>query len=528
MKTRLFAILVIATLMTACNNKLWDAIDDLNGKYSDLDGRVSQLEELCKQMNTNITSLQTLVSVIVNNDYIVTITPIMKENKEIGYTITFAIHDPITIYYGKDGKDGKDGLDGQNGTNGTDGQDAVTPIIGVKLDETDGAYYWTINGEWLLTPEGERVPVTARDGKSGKDGKDGEDGQDGKDGITPQLKIEEEYWYVSTDNGITWTQLGKATGEDGKDGKDGLNGKDGDSMFLSVTQDEEFVYFTLIDGTILTVKMGEKEEGVKIVDGAIMAEFSVSDSTKVYFSMGDLLYSEEGMHLCADGTTKPGTWKFAENQWCDTVENGWNNIFTWGSSGADISYPENAEISMEGAYRYLDWGQYNAIQNGGNKPETWRTLSPNEWEYLFNRSGGSMWTRADIYIDLQTCIHCILLFPDNYTPYLINHNKFISKDGYKDVYTLNIQLTELDKIQSNGVILLKFNNFYSDYPFIQSTSKFLLWSNKKPYGCQYAVNEQVFYDGSYNYYYTYDYISLYPTIVSSKISVRLAKNINKT
>ena len=97
MKTRLFALFIIAVLMTACNGKLWDAVDDLKGKYSELDGRVSQLEELCKQMNTNITSLQTLVSVIVNNDYIVTITPIMKENQEIGYTITFAIHDPITI-----------------------------------------------------------------------------------------------------------------------------------------------------------------------------------------------------------------------------------------------------------------------------------------------------------------------------------------------------------------------------------------------------------------------------------------------
>lgn len=49
-----------------------------------------------------------------------------------------------------------------------------------------------------------------KDGQDGEDGKDGADGQDGKDGITPQLKIEDGYWYISYDNG-TWKQLGKAT-----------------------------------------------------------------------------------------------------------------------------------------------------------------------------------------------------------------------------------------------------------------------------------------------------------------------------
>ncbi|MBO5803816.1 MAG: hypothetical protein J6R25_01895, partial [Bacteroidales bacterium] len=38
---------------------------------------------------------------------------------------------------------------------------------------------------------------------------------DGEDGITPQLKIEDDYWYVSYDNGITWERLGKAFGADG-------------------------------------------------------------------------------------------------------------------------------------------------------------------------------------------------------------------------------------------------------------------------------------------------------------------------
>lgn len=287
-KIQLFVLSVVVVLFTACHGNLWDAIEDL-------DARVARLEELCKEMNTNITSLQTIVSVIQENDVITGITPIEKGGKVIGYTITFGKHDPITIYNGEDGKDGA------NGTNGIDGKDGYTPILGVAKD-TDGVYYWTLDGEWLLDADGNKLRVTGRDGKDGvdgedgkdgADGKDGQDGQDGKDGVdgedgkdgqdgtngtngmdgkdgvTPQLKIEEGYWYISYDNGATWAELGKAVGEDGKDGVDGENGKDGqdgkpgadgkdgDSMFTSVTYDENNVYFTLIDGSVLIVPRGK-------------------------------------------------------------------------------------------------------------------------------------------------------------------------------------------------------------------------------------------------------------------------------
>ena len=256
-------------LFTACHDKLWDAIDGL-------DSRVTKLEELCKEMNTNITSLQTIVSVLQSNDFITGIVEIKKNGEVIGYTITFGKHEPITIYHGQDGKDGADGKDGQDGA---DGKDGSTPVIGVAQD-TDGVYYWTLNGEWLLDDNGNKLPVSGKDGQNGtngsngqdgadgKNGQDGKDGKDGKDGITPQLKIKDGYWYISYDNGTTWTQLGKATGEDGKDGADGKNGKDGqngadgkdgqngDSMFQSVTQDDNYVYFTLADGTVIKIAKG--------------------------------------------------------------------------------------------------------------------------------------------------------------------------------------------------------------------------------------------------------------------------------
>ena len=273
-KISLLLLTLTLCFFTACHKSIWEELENL-------DQRVTKLEELCKEMNTNITSLQTIVSVLQSNDYITGIVEIKKNGEVIGYTITFGKHDPITIYHGQDGKDGADGKDGQDGQNGS----ANAPVIGVAQD-TDGVYYWTLNGEWLLDDNGNKLPVSGKDGqngtngsngqdgtdgKDGQDGKDGTDGQDGKDGVTPQLKIEDGCWYISYDNGTTWTQLGKATGEDGQDGidgadgedgKDGQNGtdgkdgQDGDSMFQSVTQDENYVYFTLADGTVIKIAKG--------------------------------------------------------------------------------------------------------------------------------------------------------------------------------------------------------------------------------------------------------------------------------
>ena len=245
---KLFYFIIAAVFAVGCS----EAYDDsaLTGRVDNLEDRVSKLEILCSQMNTNILSLQTLVNALSQNDYITNVAPISRNGEEVGYTITFKSGKTITIYHGEDGKDGqdgadgKDGINGENGADGKDGKDGSTPIIGVKL--FNGVYYWTLNGEWLLDDDGNKIKAV---------------GTDGKDGITPQLKIEEGYWYISYDNGSSWKQLGKATGEDGKDGQDGKDGKDGDSFFQSVTQDDEYVYFTLADGTQITLA---KEQALEI------------------------------------------------------------------------------------------------------------------------------------------------------------------------------------------------------------------------------------------------------------------------
>ena len=283
MKRFLFCLMAMVAIV-GCTEAYDDT--DIRTEIDDLKGRVTALEKMCKEMNTNIASLQTIVGALQTNDYITNVSPIVQNGKTIGYTISFAKAQPITIYHGTDGKDGQDGQDGADGEDGKDS--SYVPQIGVKQD-VDGVYYWTLDGEWLLDENGNKVKAVGTDGKDGEngkdgvdgedgkdgengqdgkdgvDGEDGQDGADGKDGITPQLKIENDYWYISYDNGQTWTMLGKATGEDGADGKDGqdgtdgtngADGKDGESFFQSVTQDEHNVYFTLADGTVITVPKG--------------------------------------------------------------------------------------------------------------------------------------------------------------------------------------------------------------------------------------------------------------------------------
>lgn len=181
-----------------------------------------------------------------SRDYITSVTPLTENGSVIGYTVSFAKSPAIVIYHGKNGTDGTNGSDGSDGTNGKDGH---SPIVSVRQD-TDGNWYWTLDGEWLEDAQGNRIRANGLDGQDGQDGQNGSNGQDGQDGITPMLKIENGRWMLSLDEGDTWTDIGQATGANGQDGQDG---KDGDSMFSSVTVGDDVVTFVLSDGTTISV-----------------------------------------------------------------------------------------------------------------------------------------------------------------------------------------------------------------------------------------------------------------------------------
>lgn len=248
---------------------------DITDRLDDLEDRVAKLEKLCGEINTNVSSLKTIVEAVQTRDYVTSVTPVYENGKEAGYRITFARSEAITIWHGKDGADGEDGAPGKDGADGpqgpqgeagADGKDGASvgsvPEIGIRQD-ADGVWYWTLNGEWLLDDAGSKVKAVGADGAAGEPGQNGApgavgpqgpQGEAGADGITPQLRIENGYWQVSYDEGKTWKELGKAVGEDGKDGLPGEDGKDAaGSLFKDVTWDASKVYFTLSDGTLLTL-----------------------------------------------------------------------------------------------------------------------------------------------------------------------------------------------------------------------------------------------------------------------------------
>lgn len=201
-------------------------LDQVNDRLDSLEDRIEALEELCKKMNTDITSLKALMDVLSENDYITAVIPIEEGGEIVGYTITFSKNSPITIY---------NGTDGDNGVSGGSGE---VPQIGVKKD-VDGIYYWTLDGAWLLDESGNKVPA------QGKDGQDGGIGQAGQDGVTPQLKIENGMWYVSYNNGLSWIELGPAgTGE---------GGSSSGCIFSDVQQYDDCVYFILNDGSYIEI-----------------------------------------------------------------------------------------------------------------------------------------------------------------------------------------------------------------------------------------------------------------------------------
>lgn len=288
---RLITFALMATcLVISCSkfddSAIWD-------KLNDHENRIAYLEEVCKKMNNDIVNLQTLVTALETNDYIVNASPLATGD---GYTFIFKSGKSVVIY---NGKDGKDGTDGKDGIDGIDGKDGVTPTISVMKD-VDGVYYWTVNGEWLLV-NGQKVKASAIDGKNGENGTNG---TNGTDGVTPKFKIEEDYWYVSYDNGNSWEKLGKATGEDGQNGSngiDGANGEDGDTLIKHISINEGYVIFTLNDGQDTKIKLPyatDTEVVLEVVTPGTIGEILTDEqerstlNLKVYGNIddNDLLY----------------------------------------------------------------------------------------------------------------------------------------------------------------------------------------------------------------------------------------------
>lgn len=143
----------------------------------------------------------------------------------------------------------------------------------------------------------------------------------------------------------------------------------------------------------------------QVPTGAINGKFTINSSgAKVYFSQGNLQY--------IGSSSTP--WKFADHQWevigssqGNTSQTTTRDLFGWGTSGWDGSgatyyrpwdtdnsngslYGPPGQYDLTGTYANADWGEQNPISNGGGQAGQWRTLTKDEWVYVFQgRSGAS-------------------------------------------------------------------------------------------------------------------------------------------
>ena len=105
-----------------------------------------------------------------------------------------------------------------------------------------------------------------------------------------------------------------------------------------------------------------------VLEGALAGKFTINaNGDQVNFSQGNLQYV--------------GTWQFAPHQWdCfgDSQSDNHRDLFGWGTGDVPNKVSENDNDYSS----FVDWG-VNPITNGGNEANVWRTLTKDEWYYLF-------------------------------------------------------------------------------------------------------------------------------------------------
>lgn len=147
--------------------------------------------------------------------------------------------------------------------------------------------------------------------------------------------------------------------------------------------------------------------GTWATEGALSGRFTINArGEQIVFSQGNLQYNV--------GTQ---TWRLADSQLTalgavnthvsESSYTGWLDLFGWGT-GAN---PTNHSANWQDYPTYSEWGA-NAISNGGNTANQWRTLTMDEWDYLFFKRAN-----APLLFGLGQVdgIKGLILLPDDWT-----------------------------------------------------------------------------------------------------------------
>ncbi len=297
---------------------------------------------------------------------------------------------------------------------------------------------------------------------------------------------------VANDKTYTWSVLTEnAPATISSSGTITLSGsaQDGDIFVVAATANDGSGVRGECTVTVVAPSIAEPNEG------AVPALFSVSESKTVYFSQGNLQYQ-----------ASTGTWRFAENQYDKIGEDnknasssytGWIDLFSWGSSGwkyRSTTYQPYVNSSpgvdnLTGENKDGDWGVYNAISNGGNQAGMWRTLTKEEWIYLFETRTDASSKYAHAQID---GVNGMILLPDTWE--LPENISFRSGSGdfSQNTYTV----TQWSQLEDAGAVFLPAAGYKNGSTV--DTYRGAYWSaTAYSSGEGYWLN---FYDGGYSPY----------------------------
>ena len=203
--------------------------------------------------------------------------------------------------------------------------------------------------------------------------------------------------------------------------------------------------------------------------GALRGVFSVSATDKVRFSQGNLQYI--GSAGNGDDNNTGAYWKLAEEQWeylgtttgqfsdSKTVD---RDLFGWGTSGynhgatcyqpwcTSTDYSQYNPYNSTSTNLYdsdgqADWG-YEAIVNGGNEENYWRTLTGGEWYYVFYTRTNALSKRGRGNVN---GVNGMILLPDDWTlPEGLNFTS--GNSNWVNVYTEE----QWAQMEYNGAVFL--------------------------------------------------------------------------
>lgn len=176
--------------------------------------------------------------------------------------------------------------------------------------------------------------------------------------------------------------------------------------------------------------------------------FSVSETKNVTFSSGNLQYHPAN-----------NEWRFAPSQLdyigdansnCSSTYNGWLDLFGWSTSATNFGVSTSTDKN-DYSGSFVEWGT-NKI--GNDAPNTWRTLSKDEWEYLLNTRTNANYLKGVAQVN---GVNGLIFLPDTWVcPTGVTFKSgFHSSDG-EDYYAAYQTFTadQWSKLETAGAVFL--------------------------------------------------------------------------